>query len=358
MNRKRMLDLIRDISNADGVSGFEDDVLTVLRDYGRDLGTFSEDSLRNLYLDFQWNKGSRPVIQIDAHMDEVGFMVQSVNPDGTMHFTNLGGWVPCNIPAHKVRVRNREGKDIIGVVASKPPHFMSEEERNKAVAISDMVIDVGASSLEEVVQELKIGIGAPVVPDVDFTFDEERGLMLGKAFDCRLGCAAAVAMLDELKNEDLQVDIKAGFSVQEEVGIRGSVVTARQIKPDVAIVFEGCPADDTFLPPHRAQTVMNKGPMLRHIDARMITNPRFLRFALNLAQEQQIPVQEAVRTGGATNGGSIHLANQGVPVIVIGLPVRYIHTHYGYAKLVDFENSVKLGAAVVKALNKENIAGF
>lgn len=358
MDKKRMIELIRDISTADGVSGFEDDVLKVLRCYGEGLGSFSEDSLRNLYLSYKCNKGSRPVIQIDAHMDEVGFMVQAINPNGTIHFTNLGGWVPCNIPAHKVRIRNKEGQNIIGVVASKPPHFMSPEERNKSVEISDMVIDVGASSMDEVVQELKIGIGAPIVPDVDFTYDEDRGLMLGKAFDCRLGCAAAIAMMDELEGANLQVDLKAGFSVQEEVGIRGSVVTARKIKPDVAIVFEGCPADDTFLPPHRAQTVMHNGPMLRHIDARMITNPRFLRFALNLAAEKKIPMQEAVRTGGSTNGGSIHLANQGVPVIVIGLPVRYIHTHYGYASMCDFENSVKLGREVVKALNKEIIDGF
>lgn len=358
MNKKRMMELIKDISNADGVSGFEDDVLKVLRNYGGELGTFTEDSLRNLYLDYKTNKGSRPVVQIDAHTDEVGFMVRAVNPNGTIHFTNLGGWVPYHIPAHKVRIRNREGKNIIGVVASKPPHFMSAEEREKSVEISDMVIDVGASSMEEVVQKLKIGIGAPIVPDVDFAYDEERGLMLGKAFDCRLGCAAAIAMMDGLTNEDLQVDMKAGFAVQEEVGIRGSVVTARQIKPDVAIVFEGSPADDTFLPPHLAQTVMNKGPMLRHMDARMITNPRFLRLALDIAAEKNIPVQEAVRTGGATNGGSIHLANQGVPVIVIGLPVRYIHTHYGYAAVCDFENSVRLGMEVIKALNKEIISGF
>ena len=98
--------------------------------------------------------------------------------------------------------------------------------------------------------------------------------------------------------------------------------------------------------------------MLRHIDARMITNPRFQRWALDLAEELKIPVQEAVRTGGATNGAPIHLSNQGVPCIVIGFPVRYIHSHYGIASLADFENGVTLAAEIIKRLDAERIRQF
>ena len=91
--------------------------------------------------------------------------------------------------------------------------------------------------------------------------------------------------------------------------------------------------------------------MLRHIDAKMITNPRFIRYAIDLGEELGIPVQQAVRTGGSTNGAPIHLSGLGVPVIVIGLPVRYIHTHYCYASFCDFENSVKLAVEIIKRLN-------
>jgi len=98
--------------------------------------------------------------------------------------------------------------------------------------------------------------------------------------------------------------------------------------------------------------------MLRHIDARMITNPRFQRFALETAWKKSIPVQEAIRTGGATNGGVIHLSGKAVPVIVIGIPARYIHTHYSMASYQDFENSVKLACEVIKALDEKVIAGF
>lgn len=106
------------------------------------------------------------------------------------------------------------------------------------------------------------------------------------------------------------------------------------------------------------QTAIHKGPMLRHIDARMITNPRFQRYALDLAEELGIPVQESVRTGGSTNGAPIHLSNQGVPVIVIGIPVRYIHTHYGIAAHSDVENAAQLAAAILERMDAAQISRF
>ena len=154
-------------------------------------------------------------------------------------------------------------------------------------------------------------MGAPVVPDVTFTYDEKHDLMIGKGFDCRMGCASILHTLDNVKGKELKVDVTAAWSVQEEMGTRGASVTCQTVKPDLAIVFEGCPADDTVVEPYMIQTAIHKGPMLRHIDARMITNPRYQRFALNLAEELGIPVQESVRTGGSTNGAPIHLSKYG-----------------------------------------------
>ena len=145
---------------------------------------------------------------------------------------------------------------------------------------------------------------------------------------------------------------------QEEIGERGAFVTRDVVKPDIAICFEGCPADDTFTPDYFIQTAMKKGPMLRHFDKSMVTNPRFQRFSLELGRELGIPVQESVRSGGGTNGGPIHLSNGGVPVIIIGVPVRYIHSHHGFAAMVDYENSVKLAVEIIKRLNDETIKSF
>lgn len=358
MDQENMIRLIREVSNANGASGFEDEVLGVIRKYGAGLGEFSEDSLRNLYLRRSGNRGGRPVVQLDAHTDEVSFMVQAVKPNGTLAFITLGGWVPNNIPAHRVRVRNADGEYLPGVIASKPPHFMTEAERKAPAEVSNMVIDVGATSREEAIRDFKIRIGEPVVPDVDFESVENRGLMIGKAFDCRLGCASILGTLQALQQKELDVDVVAGFAVQEEVGTRGALVTSRTIRPDIAIVFEGCPADDTFTEEYMTQTAIRKGPMLRHIDARMITNPRYQRYVLDLGKKLGIPVQESVRTGGSTNGAPIHLSNAGVPVVVMGLPVRYIHTHYGIAALSDVENAVRLAAAVIESLNADVIRSF
>ena len=358
MKRKALLKLAEELSNARGVSGFEDEVLAVLRRHGGHLGELSEDSLRNLYLSRRENRGGRPMVQLDAHSDEVGFMVRAGRPNGTLAFTPLGGWVPCNIPAHRVLVQTAEGDYIPGVVASKPPHFAGPGERNAVPAVEDMGIDIGASSREEVLRDFHIRIGAPVAPDAAFQYQEGRDLMIGKAFDCRLGCAALVQTLDLLAGKDLAVDVTGAFAVQEEMGMRGAAVTANRVKPDAAIVFEGCPADDTVAEPWLVQTAIHKGPMLRHLDARMITNPRFQRYALDLAEELGIPVQESVRTGGSTNGGAIHLSNLGVPVIVIGIPVRYIHTHYGLAALADVEDAARLACALLEGLDGARIGGF
>jgi putative aminopeptidase FrvX len=358
MDQDKMISLIGDLSSANGAPGFEDEAVAVLRRYSEGLGDISEDSMRNLYVYRKGNRGNRAVVQLDAHSDEVGFMVQNICADGTLKFINLGGWVPCNVPAHSVRVRTKRGY-IPGIVASKPPHYMTEVERNAVPKIADLVIDVGAVSREDAVKNFGVRVGEPVVPDVDFRYLKEPGILYGKAFDCRLGCAALVAAMKELDGKDLAVDLVGAFAVQEEMGLRGARVTANRIKPAAAIVFEGCPADDTFnASAEMAQTALKKGPMLRHVDNGMITNPRFQRFALDIGEELGIPVQQGVRSGGSTNGASIHLSNEGVPVIVIGLGVRYAHTHYCYSSYSDFENAVKLGVAIIERLSPERIAGF
>jgi putative aminopeptidase FrvX len=358
MDKQKTLAMIKEISDAPGVSGFEDEAVAALRRYSEGLGDLSEDAMRNLYLRRSGRKEGRPVLQLDAHSDEVGFMIRAIRPNGTLDFVTLGGWVPSNIPAHRVLIRNGQGAWIPGIVASKPPHYLSEAERKAVQEIADMAIDVGASSDREIREEYRIGVGAPMVPDVQFEYHEDHDTMIGKAFDNRLGSAAIISTLKELAAFDLGVNITGAFAVQEEMGLRGATVTAQVVKPDISISFEGCPADDTVVESYAVQTAIKKGPMLRHFDVRMITNPRFQRFALDVAGRKGIAVQEAVRTGGSTNAGVIHLSGKAVPSIVIGIPVRYIHTHYGIASYADFENSVKLACEVIRSLNAGVIGGF
>jgi putative aminopeptidase FrvX len=346
------------MSNAPGAPGFEDEVLEALRAEGEGLGEWKEDAMRNLYLRRKGQKEGLPSLMLDAHTDEVGFMIKAVRANGVMDFIALGGWANYTIPAHRVLVRNCKGEWIPGITASKPPHFISEQEKKQAPEIDSMAIDVGSSSAQETREVFEIYPGAPVVPDVAFEYREENDLMIGKAFDDRLGSAAVISALKELSGLSLGVNITGSFSAQEEMGMRGASAAAQTVKPDIAIVFEGTPADDTVVEQYAVQTAIKKGPMLRIIDQRMITNPRFQKFAVNTAWENNIPCQEAVRSGGATNGGVIHITEKAVPVIVIGIPVRYIHTHYCFASYCDYENAVKLACEVIKGINEKTINSF
>lgn len=352
------LELIKELSEANGISGFEDDVLTVAEKFvGRTAG-IQEDRLRNLFLHRRENTGKRPVVMIDGHSDEVGFMVQSITSGGLLRILPIGGWAPQTAMGQKVRVRNEDGAYLPGVLASKPPHFMSEEEKKKIVEVTDMTLDVGATSEEEIREVFRIEPGAPVVPDTGFYFVEQTGAMLGKAFDCRLGCAAVIETIHRLSNQDLQVDLVGTLSCQEEVGLRGAQVTARTVKPQAAIIFEGTPADDYHGNAEAHQGALKKGPQIRHRDRSMISHPRFIKFAREVARENGIPFQDAVRATGGTDGGMVHLAGQGIPTIVISIPVRYVHSPYGFATLQDYNHTVEWCCNILKKLDETIIDGF
>ncbi|HZK29398.1 MAG TPA: M20/M25/M40 family metallo-hydrolase [Clostridia bacterium] len=351
MDNKQLIEMITAYSEAYGPSGYEHEVAEIAIQHTGDYGKVVCDTLQNVYVHRGDNTGSRLKVQLDAHLDEVGLIVQSIRSNGMLGVLPLGSWVPGNIPAHLFRVRTRDGKWVRAIATSKPPHYLTEAEKTQKITMDQIELDIGASSKQEVEEAFGIDLAAPVVPDVSCFYDEPHDLLLGKAFDCRLGCAAMTETMKSLDGEELQVDLVAAFSVQEEIGGRGAIVTARQIGADLAIVFEGTPADDNFASAEQGQTALGKGPMLRHMDRSMVTHPGFQRYTLELARKSGIPVQEAVRSGGGTNGGLIHTQGAGIPTIVIGVPVRYIHTHYGWAKLGDVKAAVSLATALLKSFD-------
>ncbi len=354
----RQLQVIRDLSDACSPSGFEDATCAVARSYAREFCTVKEDNLRNLYLYPNSARQEGPTLLLDAHGDEVGFMIHSIHDNGTLRFVTLGGMAAYSLPSQRVSVRNVHGEWIPGVIAAKPPHFMTAAERSACPTVQDMVIDVGATSKKEAVELFGMAIGEPAVPDVSLRYDEKRDILMGKALDCRIGCAALVETLRRLENEPMRMNYMGTVSSQEEVGERGVRVAKNVARPDIAICFEGCPADDTFTAPYAIQTALKKGPMLRYFDVCMITHPRFIRFALEVARKEGIPVQVSVREGGGTNGGELHNAHEGIPTIVIGIPVRYIHGFQSIASYEDYENAVRLAVAVSRALTAEILEGF
>jgi putative aminopeptidase FrvX len=352
------LQLIENLSNMPGVSGFEGPVTDVARQYLDTSVQIEEDRMRNLFIHKPPSRTGLPKVMLDAHSDEVGFMIQSINANGTLRFMTLGGWNPQNINAHVVRIQNTQKEWIKGVVASKPAHFLTPEEMKAALSIDKMVIDVGATSKEQVEQQFHIKIGAPVVPDVCFSYDEKTDLMIGKAFDDRLGCAALLEVMNHHIKKDLELDVYAALSTQEELGLRGAKVSVKKINPDVAICLEGTPADDTFNPSDFIQAGIGKGPQIRHMDRSVLANPKFVEFAVNVAQTHHIPIQEAVRSGGGNNAGVITLHDRSVPTITLGIPVRYIHSHHCIATLSDFKHTVNWCTCIINSLTPQIIEAF
>ncbi len=350
--------LIEELSNAFGAPGNEDDIVLIIKNRLKDDFDLVEDKMRNLIIykkDYDKNK---PTIVIDGHSDEVGYMIQAIKENGLLSFVPLGGFVPNNINAHKVIVRNNDGESYQGIIATKPPHFMTEEERKKGSEIRDKFIDIGATSKREVLEDFNIDAGCFCVPYSRFHYNEKNKKMFGKAFDNRLGCALVVLVMEALKDVNLDVNIVGAISAQEEVGMRGSKVNESIINPDLAIVFEGSPADDTSANEYMIQGGLDRGCQIRLRDVSMIANPRLVKFSENISKKYNIKYQKTVRTGGSTNAGSYHLGQKATPSIVLGVPTRYIHTNHSIASYEDFKSTFELAVQIIKNINCEDIKGF
>lgn len=356
-NDSEVLALLQSLSNARGASGFEDETIEAARKFCEPFADFQTNSLRCGWLTPKNFSGTKPVVMLDAHGDEVGLMTKSIRSNGTLTFIQLGRYTKGCLGGQEVLVRTTDGEWIHGVVGVKPPHFMSEAEK-AAGGEAEMTIDVGATSKRDAIENFHVGVGEPVVPATQMSYNEKNRVAFGKAFDCRAGVAAMLLALRELSKMDLPFDVVASVSAQEEVGERGVASSARHFKPQICFMFEGCPADDTFGNPDDQQSCLKKGPMLRYADCCMITNPRWQRFCLAAAAEEGIPAQGAVRTGGGTDGGIVHLMDEGIPCVVAGVPSRYIHAGCSICSLDDVENTARLAVASVSRLTPEIVAGF
>lgn len=350
---------IEKLSDAFGPSGFEDDVVDIIKEQVEKLGTVQEDCLRNLYLYRKENTGNKSILMLDAHTDEVGFMIHSIKPDGTLKFVLLGGWNRNTLQGTRVLIKNKSNTFIKGIIVGKPPHLIKRmESLTTQQNENELYIDIGARSSEEVKDVFQIERGAFAAPEGFFLYDVKNGLLFGKAFDCRIGCAALIETLKLIEGKTYPFDIVATFTSQEEVGDRGCKLAVNRVQPQIAICFEGAPADDVGVESSSIQTAIKKGLMFRYMDKSIICNPRFMRFILNVAEEEHLPVQTSVRENGGNNGSAIYTAANGVPVVVAGIPVRHIHSAQSIAAMEDFNCAVCIVVKVIERLTVEGVNGF
>src|SRR5881396_2132593 len=210
-------EFLKSLVEAHGVPGFERNVAQVMERYLKGVGSFSRDNLGSFLCEKQGPAGG-PKVMLAGHLDEVGFMVKSVTKEGFVKFLPLGGWWGHVVLGQRLIIKTRKG-DVVGVVGSKPPHELRDEDRKKVLEIREMYIDVGATSDWDVKKKLDIRPGDPIIPDSKFTQMANPNLMLAKAWDNRIGCALAAVTAASLKEVKHPNTVYAVATVQEEVGL-------------------------------------------------------------------------------------------------------------------------------------------
>jgi putative aminopeptidase FrvX len=293
--------------------------------------------------------GKGPKIMVAGHMDEVAFMITKITSEGFLKFQPLGGWWSQVMLAQRVDVVARSGKTIPGVIGSIPPHLLNEEKKKKSVEISQMFIDIGAESEEEV-REWGICPGDVAVPHCPFVRMEGGKRLMSKAWDNRFGCGLVIELLSGLKDAHHPNIVYAGATVQEEVGLRGAATAAHLIEPDVFFAVDAGPAGDI---PGVSDGFgkLGKGVVIRLYDRSMITLPGMRDFLLDTAESENIPYQFFVSQGG-TDAGRVHQTGIGVPSAAIGICARYIHSHAAVVDKDDIEAAKAFAIALIKRLDR------
>ena len=347
MSSNDLTELVRRLSEAYGPSGYEDDVRKIIVDEIRKCAEPHVDSLGNVYASVK-GTGQGPRIMVSAHIDEVGFIVKHVEESGFLRFVTLGNINPRVMPGHRILIRGT--KPQVGAIGSKPPHVMTPDDAKKPVELSDLYIDIGARSKEDV-RRLGIEVGTTGVFDVPFKH-AAGSVIIGKALDNRAGCAAAIKLLESMSTKPPASTTIFAFTVQEELGLRGATVAANHAAPDVALVFETAVAADS--PDVRAKDTLlevGKGPAVRILDNSMVTQRLMLAHMKKTAEKHGVTYQPQINMGGSTDAGKIHLSGKGVPTGVLSTPCRYLHSPSLMLSLDDLANLLKLAEHIIRDVN-------
>ncbi|MCI0478693.1 MAG: hypothetical protein L0Y55_20820, partial [Anaerolineales bacterium] len=289
-------------------------------------------------------KHKKPLrVLLDAHTDEVGFMIVNDDGDGFFQFQTVGGMDARHLPGKQVVV----GKDrSAGVIGAKPIHLTSASERRNTMDVDDLRIDLGPEG------KAKVGERATFATK----FKRVGPSIMSKAIDDRIGVAILIELL---KHAPKHVELCLSFSVQEEIGLRGAQVAAHYFEPDLAIAVDSTPARD--LPHYEGDenytynTQLGLGPAIYMANADTLDDPRLVRFLAETAERHHIPHQFRQPGGGGTNAAAMQRARGGVPVVSVSVPHRYTHSPISVARMSDWKHTLNLLHAALQAMTPELI---
>lgn len=338
-------ELLKQLCLAHGVSGYENEVLDLIAEKIKPYVTrASYDRCGNLVAFKEGTKGKTDkTILYSCHADEVGFVINHIDSEGRLYFDAIG-MSPLVYAGRRVLVgKNR----IPGVIAVKPFHLVSSDEREKAPNADELFIDIGAKSRDEA---QALGIFADyAVFDTDFS-DFGEDMIKTKALDDRVGCAMLVSLIQR----GVEYDSYFAFCAGEEIGLRGSKAVASLVKPDICVNLECTTAGDIYGVSGADRTcILGKGTVVPHMDGSAVYTPSVHKKVMSLAEKCGIPCQTKTKIAGGTDAGSYTRTAGGTKVVGIALPTRYIHSASCVAKKCDVEATEKLLYAVsdnIKAL--------
>lgn len=340
--------LLAELCKTPGAPGYEERVRKVVLREIEDLCDEVEiDNMGNVYA-IRRGK-SKQAAMVGAHMDEIGFMVTYIDDKGFIRFTTLGGFDPKTLTAQRVIIHGKE--DVIGVMASKPIHVMTPDERNKVAKLTDYFIDTGLPA--EKVKEL-VSIGDTVTREREF-------IEMGDCFNCksldnRLAVFIAIESLRAMKGKDLPNDVYMVFTVQEEVGIRGANVASLSIKPHFGFGLDTTIAFD--LPgagAHEQITRLGEGTAIKIMDASTICDARMVRYMKEVADRNEIKWQPEILTAGGTDTAGIQRMSPGGSIAgAVSIPTRHLHQVIEMAHKDDIQASIDLLTACLTELDTFN----
>jgi putative aminopeptidase FrvX len=337
---------LKELSQISGVSGDEKRVRAFIQEKLSAWGIKNyADSMGNLYAFKEGGSAKGQSIMLSAHMDEVGLIVSSIEKSGHLRFYLVGGVNQDFLVSKPVKIGSR---NISGVIGAKAIHLQKKEERQKALEVEQLYIDIGVKNKEEA--EKYVGIGDYIT--FDTTAQSTGHYFRGKALDDRAGCAALL----EILNRDYPFNFSAVFTVQEEVGIRGARVAAYHVKPEVALIIETTQAIDVpGVEEQDYSTTLGLGPAFTLMDNSVITHPKVLERLIEVAERDKRPFQFRRYTGSFTDAGAVSISRDGVLTGVISTPCRYIHTPVSQLCLDDWKHLVEITDGFIRSVNERGL---
>lgn len=324
-----------------GVSGREAPVVRYMVQALRPLvDDIRVDPMGNVFAAKRGRPG--PKIMIAAHSDEIGLIVKSVEKNGFIRFEKLGGVGDNLLPGRMVSLAGHPG-----IVGAKAGHLSSEKERSEVKKHTELYIDVGAKSREEVIaMGIKTGTPASFVSPPTFMTED---LLVSKALDDRLGCAIMIALLESLNGREFNGELHCVVTVQEEIGLRGATVAAFEVNPDMAIALDTVPSGDTpeINFSKELPVAIGQGPVLQVTSGGtggrgLIADTTVFSLLEKAAEDAGVPYQPATFTGGNTDATAMHLSRSGIPSGALTIPRRYSHSPVELVDLRDADAALEI----------------